>query len=277
MEHTTATFTGVHNTTIFYQTWRPATPKATVVVVHGYAEHSGRYQHVAEALVAANYSVWALDHRGHGQSQGNRATVKHFEEFVNDLASFVRLVRDKEPNGPLFMLGHSMGGLISTLYTLEYGHNLHGLVLTGPAFKVDAKTPKAVVKVGAFISKFLPQLPVAPFDPQWNSRDPKVVEAFKADALNYKGGIKAQMGTSMITATRIIDQRAGEISLPVLMLQGLDDRLVSPEAAIHAFGLFKSQDKTLHTYPGLYHEVLNEPEQTTLIPLIVEWLDAHIA
>lgn len=277
MEHTTATFTGVYNTTIFYQTWRPTTPKATVIVVHGYAEHSGRYQHVAEALVAANYSVWALDHRGHGQSQGNRATVKHFDEFVNDLASFVRLVRDKEPNGPIFMYGHSMGGLISTLYTLDYGHNLHGLVLTGPAFKVDANTSKVVVKVGAFISKFLPNLPVAPFDPQWNSRDSKVVEAFIADQLNYKGGIKAQMGTAMINATRVIDQRANEISLPVLLLQGEEDRLVSPAGAYQAFGAFKSQDKTMHSYPGLYHEVLNEPEQTTLIPLIIEWLDAHMA
>jgi alpha-beta hydrolase superfamily lysophospholipase len=275
VNHETGTMAGVGNTQIFYQSWRPAEPVGTVVVVHGYAEHSGRYAHVAAALSEAGYAVWALDHRGHGRSEGDRAIVAQFEHFVVDLAAFVRLVRERSGGQPLFILGHSMGGLISTHYAFDHQHQLSGLVLTGPAFKLDEGVSPVLLAVSGLVSALAPNAKVAPFDASGVSRDVQVVEAYMSDKLNYHGPVKARMGREMMMAGRGVLARAPEITIPVLVVQGEADRLVSPAGTYAAFAAFASADKTLRKYPEAYHEVLNEPEQTEIIPLIREWLDAH--
>jgi alpha-beta hydrolase superfamily lysophospholipase len=275
VNHNTGTMAGVGNTTIFYQSWRPAAPVGTVVVVHGYAEHSGRYAHVADALTEAGYAVWALDHRGHGRSEGDRAIVAQFEHFVVDLAAFVRLVREQSGDLPLFILGHSMGGLISTHYTFDHQHQLSGLILSGPAFKLDEGVSPVLLAVSGLVSALAPNAKVAPFDASGVSRDVRVVEAYMADKLNYHGHVKARMGRELMLAGRGVLARAPEITIPVLVVQGESDRLVSPAGTYAAYAAFGSADKTLRKYPEAYHEVLNEPEQTEIIPLIREWLDGH--
>jgi alpha-beta hydrolase superfamily lysophospholipase len=275
VKHDTGTMDGVGNTRIFYQSWRPDAPVGTVVVVHGYAEHSGRYAHVAAALSEAGYAVWALDHRGHGRSEGDRAIVTQFEHFVVDLASFVRLVREQSGDLPLFILGHSMGGLISTHYAFDHQHQLSGLILTGPAFKLDEGVSPLLLAVSGLVSALAPNAKVAPFDASGVSRDVRVVEAYMADELNYHGHVKARMGRELMLAGRGVLTRAPEITIPVLVVQGEADRLVSPAGTYAAFAAFASADKTLRKYPEAYHEVLNEPEQAEIIPLIREWLDAH--
>lgn len=275
VKHDTGTMNGVGNTNIFYQSWRPADPVGTVVIVHGYAEHSGRYTHVAEALTEAGYAVWALDHRGHGRSEGDRAIVAHFEHFVVDLAAFVRLVREHSRGLPLFILGHSMGGLISTHYAFDHQHQLDGLILSGPAFKLDEGVSPVLLALSGLVSTLAPSAKVSPFDPSGVSRDPRVIDAYMNDKLNYHGHVKARMGREMMLAAQAVLGRAPEITIPVLVVQGESDRIVSPAGAYAAFAAFSSADKTLRKYPEAYHEVLNEPEQTEIIPLIREWLDAH--
>lgn len=276
MDHHTGTFAGVGNATLFYQAWVPSDVVATVVLVHGYAEHSGRYAHVAAALNARGYAVWALDHRGHGQSSGPRATVDRFEHFIVDLAQFVRLVRQESATGPLVMLGHSMGGLISTLYAFDHQHNLAGLILSGPAMKLDEGVSPVLLALSRVLSALTPHVPVAPFDASGVSRDQKVIDAYMNDTLNYHGGIKARMGREMLLASRTVLDRAPILTLPILVVQGEADKLVNPSGTYAAFAAFGSQDKTLKRYPGAYHEVLNEPEQAEILPLIGEWLDARL-
>ncbi|RME45356.1 MAG: alpha/beta fold hydrolase, partial [Chloroflexi bacterium] len=129
MDHATGTFVGLDNLKIFYQHWRPETdPRAVLVIVHGYAEHSGRYQHVAEYFVERGYAVYALDHRGHGRSEGERAYVDRYNDLLVDLRTFVELVRQRELARRIFMVGHSMGGALATLFAAEHGDLLHGLV-----------------------------------------------------------------------------------------------------------------------------------------------------
>jgi alpha-beta hydrolase superfamily lysophospholipase len=276
MTHETGTFVGTDKTGIFYQSWVPEDAVATVIVVHGYAEHSGRYAHVAKALNASGYAVWALDHRGHGRSEGPRASVKRFEDFVADLATFVRLVQAKTVAGPLFMLGHSMGGLISTLYSFDHQDQLAGLILTGPAMKVDEGVSPLLLGLSVVLSAVAPQLPVGPFDPTGVSRDPDVVAAYINDKLNYTAGVKARMGRQFVLGTRSVLGRAPSLKLPILVIQGEADRLVSPAGTYAAFAAFGSADKTLKKYPGLYHEVLNEPEQDEILALICEWLNMRL-
>ena len=276
MTHETGRFVGVDNTGIFYQSWLPEHPVATVILVHGYAEHSGRYAHAAAALNAGGYAVWALDHRGHGRSEGPRATVGRFGQFIADLETFVGLVRSQAPAGPLFMLGHSMGGLIGTLYAFEHQDQLAGLIMTSPGMKVDDGVSPLLLGLSAAISAVAPHLPVGPFDPSGVSRDPNVVAGYLNDPLNYKGGVKARLGREFTLATRGVLPRAPSLKLPILVIQGDADRLVSPAGTYAAFAAFGSADKTLKKYPGLYHEVLNEPEQAEILALIREWLDLRM-
>ena len=272
----TGSFVGVRNTGIFYEYWLAEQPKAVVVVSHGYSEHSGRYRHVIDALVKANYNVWALDHRGHGRSEGNRAAPDDFEDFVADLAQFIRMVRQHSGKLDIFLLGHSMGGLISALYAYDYQHNLKGLILSGPAFRIGEDSPKALVAISGLVSRLAPNVEIQPFDPSYNSRDPKVVQAFRDDKLNYHGGVKARMAREMLTASQYALANAHKLTIPVLMLQGEQDKLVVPSGGYEAFAAFKSSDKTLKKYPDAFHEVLNEPEQAEIIPFMITWLDQHL-
>lgn len=272
---TTGLFTGVDQIGIFYQTWSPDHADATVVLVHGYAEHSGRYAHVAQALNERGYAVWALDHRGHGRSEGERAFVKQFDHFVADLTTFVDLVRAQRPDGPLFMLGHSMGGLIATLYALRHQQQLTGLVLSGPAFKTDEGASPLLLAVSGVVSKIAPHAPASKLDSAAISRDQAVVDRYLHDPLVYTGPVKARMAREIILAGQQALAQAPRLHIPVLVVQGDADRLVSPTGTQAVFDAFGSSDKQIVRYPNLYHEVMNEPEQAEVLALIGDWLDQH--
>lgn len=272
-ERQTGTFVGAADTGIFYQRWTPPNPEATAIVVHGYAEHSGRYAHVADALVRRGYDVWALDHRGHGRSEGVRAHVDRFQQYVDDFASFVELVRRARPAGPLFIVAHSMGALIATLYAFDHQDKLDGLALTGPAYNVENGAPPILLALSAVVSAIAPKLAVGPFDNTGISRDPAVVEASNNDPLVYHGKLRARLGREFLLASRSVLGRAPSLKLPVLVIQGEADRIINPDGARTVFPAFGSTDKTVKYYPQCFHEVLNEPEQDEIIALIGDWLD----
>ncbi len=276
-DYQSATWSGVKGLALFYEAWLPEHPRADIVLVHGYAEHSGRYKHVIEALIGDGYAVWTYDHRGHGRSEGTRGLSERFEYLVMDLSEFVRMVRSRNAGRPIFMLGHSMGGLVSTVYALDYSHNLAGLILSSPAFKVDEHTPLPLLWISELISAWLPHLPTLPFDNSGISRDEAVRAAYLNDPLNYIGPVKARMGRELWEGTQIVHARAQEISLPVLVTIGEQDPIASPVGTADMFSRFSAADKTLQRYPDAYHEVLNEPEQHDMLALIRTWLAERLA
>jgi alpha-beta hydrolase superfamily lysophospholipase len=249
-------------TRLYYRAWSNGPDsRGQIVVAHGYAEHSGRYGHVAAALTEAGFNVWALDHRGHGQSEGERGNIESVWTAVADLDLFVDLVRGAEPDGPLFLLGHSMGGLIAAAYAEEHQDRLSGLALSGALLHI---APEVVALADV---EEIPDLGLA----DAVSSDPRVVQAYKDDPLVYlgpppRGFLKA---AGQVEEVR---QRLGELTVPILAMHGSADLLVSPQALRDLVAAVASEDLTTVLWPGLWHEIFNEPAQKDVIGFLVRWL-----
>ncbi len=257
--------------------WVPNTIKAVVFVIHGYGEHLGRYAHVIDALAQSGYAVYALDHRGHGRSDGLRAYITDFNVPIRDLKTFVDTVRQTHPEKPFFMLGHSMGALISLGYVVEYPQDMIGLVTSGLPLMPDANVPKPVIKIGELLSKVIPKAPLlALVGLDTLSTDPAVIERFQQDPLTYKGGMRIGLGNGMNVKAKELRGKLDRVKLPVLILHGEDDRLVSISGSVLFNEQAASADKTYISYPGLRHEILNEPEHDAILKVIIQWLDARL-
>jgi alpha-beta hydrolase superfamily lysophospholipase len=236
-----------------------------VVVAHGYAEHSGRYGHVAAALNRAGLGVWALDHRGHGQSEGERANIESVWTAVSDLDLFVDLVRETNPSDPLFLLGHSMGGFIAAAYAEEHQDRLSGLALSGPLLHIDP-----AVTALADLDE-IPDLGLADLV----SSDPAVVQAYKDDPLDYLG--PPPRGFLQAAAqVEEVRRRLPELTLPLLVMHGSGDMLVSPQALKDVVASVSSEDVTAVLWPGLWHEIFNEPRQDDVLQFLTEWIGRHL-
>jgi len=275
-QHRSGEMEGSKGLTLYWQVWLPeATPKAVVILVHGLAEHSGRYGHVADHLVAHGYAVYALDHRGHGRSQGRRAQVGRMDYVVDDLHRFAAQVRLDQPGKAFFLLGHSLGGGIALAYALKYQDELKGLVLSAPAVLFEGVSPlqARALKV---LSALTPGLPVIVLDGTAVSRDPEVVRAYDGDPFNYRGKIPVRTVAEMARSAEQIQEKLGSLRLPVLLLHGTGDRLVAASASRLIHDRASSPDKTLRLYDGLYHEVLNEPEREQVLAEVSGWLDRHL-
>jgi acylglycerol lipase len=259
---------------LFERRWLPrGTPRGAVAIVHGYAEHSGRYGHVAERLVERGYAVFALDLRGHGRSPGARAVVRSFDEYVADVSAFLAGVRRRHAEVPVFLLGHSMGGLIVSLYLTEHGDFLRGAVLSGPAVRAEGNGPRVIEWLFRAIGRVLPNLRVATLDSTKVSRDPAEVAAYDADPLNYHGKMKAGLVAAFSKALRTLQKRAAGISIPIAIFHGSADGLADPEGSRVLHNRVSSADKMLRIYDGLYHEIFNEPERERVIGDVIAWLD----
>ncbi len=248
-----------------YRFWPADRPRGRVIISHGFAEHSGRYGHVAAALNQASLSVWAPDHRGHGGSEGERANIESVWTAVDDLDLLVDLVEAGSQPGPLFLLGHSMGGLIATAYAEQHQDRLDGLVLSGALLHVD---PGVVALADA---EEIPDLGLA----DAVSRDPDVVRAYKEDPDVYLG----PPPRGFLRSAGEVDQvrsRFSELSLPILVMHGSADLLVNPQALRDVVAGVASDDLTAVMWPGLWHEIFNEPEKDRVIATAVDWISARI-
>lgn len=277
MQHATGTFRAFDGQTIHHRSWRPdGDLRGAIVLVHGLGEHAGRYEHVAAALVAAGYGVFALDHRGHGRSTGKRAFVKSYDEFMRDLTQFRRMVEAEHPDTPLVMLGHSMGGNIVMGHVLGNQEGLAGIVLSGPALQVGGDISPVQLKVFSVMAKVAPGFRPQGLSADAISRDPAVVEAYRNDPLVFTGKISAGLGAALIGAMQTFPQRYDQLRLPILVLHGTDDQLadVAGSRALEAGAVHA--DVTARYYEGLYHEVFNEPEQDRVIADLLGWLDAVV-
>jgi len=260
----------------YWQGWPVQAPAGVVVLVHGVHEHSSRYRHVAERLSAARYAVYAVDHPGHGRSPGTRGNIDSMAAAVRGVGMLAGLAGQRHPDVPLFVYGHSLGGLIALQYlTGTQDERIRGGVLSSPALDTSAATG-AQKLVALLLSRLLPDAGVAHADLNTISRDNKVVQAFRADALNYTGKLRARTGAEIMLAVSAMPQRLTSLTLPLLVLHGSADRLVPPAASEVVRANAGSPDLTVKIYDGLYHELHNEPEQQEVLDGIVAWLDARL-
>jgi acylglycerol lipase len=260
---------------IFWQSWSPETARGTVVIVHGLGEHSGRYAHVAHRLVAEGFAVRALDHRGHGRSDGPRAVIDRVANAVSDLDELVVSAGSAQPGLPVFMLGHSMGGLLAVEYALAHQERLAGLLLSGALAAVDA-APAPARMIARVVSAIAPRTGLIALDATLVSRDRQVVAAYRADPLVHHGKIPARTVAELMTAGERFPERVDRITVPTLIMYGSEDRLCPPSGSVMLGERIGAADTTVKRYDGLYHEILNEPEQQTVLDDVCAWLDAHV-
>jgi len=276
VQHQEGNFTGLENLELYYQAWLPeGGPVAVLLVVHGLAEHSSRYGNVVDYFVPRGYAVYALDHRGHGRSGGQRAYVERFSDYLADLKTFFDMVRSWHPGAKIFMVGHSMGGTISLTYSLRHQDELDGLLLSGASVKVGESISPLVIAVGKLIAKLLPKMGMVVLDASTISRDPAVVAAYDNDPLVYRGKVPARTGAELIGTMQALPDQVSQLRLPVLIMHGTADRLGDPQGSQWLFQSVGSSDKTLKLYEGYYHEIFNEPEHERVLADVETWLAAH--
>ena len=274
MQMTEFHFTGAGGVQIYAASWLPeGTPRDHLVLAHGYGEHLGRYQAVAEFFTAAGYAVHALDHRGHGKSGGARAVIDSFANADADIDTLVDRVRAESGLRQVKLVGHSMGGSLALNYALNHPEKLSGLVLSGPA--VGGGLPKVQALLLAVISRIAPGLGMIQLDADAVSRDPLVVAAYKADPLVFHGKVPARTAREMMHAVTTYPARVRAMQLPCLLMHGSADSLVRADDAQPVFDAIASPDKTVRIFEGLYHEIFNEPERLDVLGIMKNWLDAR--
>ncbi len=244
------------------------------MLAHGAGEHSARYGHVAKALTERGYAVWAPDHRGHGQSEGPRALIDSLERAVEDIHTVVTMVAAEASGRRPFLLGHSMGGLLATAYTLRHQETIAGLVLSAPAAALETASPVTRF-VSAMLSRITPRLGVFAVDPAGVSRDPDVVRDYEDDPQVFHGKLPVRTVAELAGEIGALEDRVPAITLPVLLMYGTADPIVPPSGSVMLSKRISSDDLTTTPYEGLYHEILNEPERDAVIAEILGWLDAH--
>ncbi len=269
MEVTTGTVTASDGVELFTRAWVPDDPRATVLIVHGAGEHSGRWDHVGRFLGDRGYAVTAFDLRGHGQSGGHRFHVDSFDRFLNDIVTAADTFDDQLPWA---LYGHSIGGLIGTMYLQSDRPQPAVAVLSAPA--LDDNLPAYLHLAGEVLGRVVPTLAVEnSFTGEQLSRDPAVGDAYFADPLVQTKGTTG-FGRAGFAAQRSALQRIDRIRVPTLVFHGAEDRLVPPSASA-PLAAVDGAKRTL--YPGLRHETHNEPEQDQVLGDVADWLDAALS
>ena len=274
MKHIEWTLAGHGGITLQAQGWLPeGEPRDVIAIAHGYAEHGGRYGNLVERLVPLGYALYALDHRGHGRSGGKRALVDRMDRVIEDFHAFTGDVRARHGGGRIKLLGHSMGGNVAFGYALNWPDDLSGLILSGPL--IGGELPAAQRIPLSILSAITPSVGMISLPPEAVSRDPAVVEAYIADPLVTVGKVPARTAYEMLSAVARYRVAAPSMQVPVLIQHGEADSLVPLEGNRDIFAAIGSADKTVITYPGLFHEIYNEPEKDAVIADLANWLDAH--
>jgi alpha-beta hydrolase superfamily lysophospholipase len=268
-------FQGVGGLRIFMRSWRPITKaRGVVVIVHGFNSHSGHYFWVADQLVSHGLSVYALDHRGRGKSEGDRFFVETVADYVSDVDTLVDIARSREASLPMFMLGHSAGGVIACTYALEHQDKLAGLICESFAFQVPA--PDFALKVIKGLSHIAPHAHVLREKNEDFSRDPAVVQSMNADPLIANEVQPAETVAAMVRADERLKKEFPLIRLPVFILHGTADRVTKPSGSQFFYDTAGSRDKTLKLYDGYYHDPLNDIGKETVMDDITQWIEARL-
>lgn len=274
---TERTFDGVGGVRIVYDVWTPdAAPRAVVVLSHGLGEHARRYDHVAQRFGEAGLVTYALDHRGHGRSGGKRVLVKDISEYTGDFDTLVGIAKKEHPGCKCIVLGHSMGGGIVFAYGVERPDDYDLMVLSGPAVAAQHAVSPLLVLVAKIVGAIAPGLPVQELDSAAISRDPAVVAAYDSDPLVHHGKVPAGIARALLLVGETMPARAAALTAPMLVVHGVEDRLIPVDGSRELIAHVGSSDAELKEYPGLFHEVFNEPERDQVLDDVVSWMNARV-
>jgi len=262
---------------LYRRWWRPAEPRAALLLVHGYAEHCGRYDHVGHWFAARGFSVHAYDHRGHGKSEGRVCHVDRFDEFLDDLGRMLDAVREAEPGRPVFLVGHSMGGLITCAFLRERHPDVAGAVTSGAALAMPDAFPRWRAIAVRILRRLVPCLSLPSGLPtEAVSRDPDVVRAYEADPLVHS---TMTMSFAMEMLDRLQRTAGGgaDVRVPMLMLHGGADALVAADGTLAFAETVGVPGSDVRIYPELYHEIFNEPEHEAVFADVLAWVEERLA
>jgi len=276
MQHTEGSFRGVDGIELCYQAWRPeAAPRAVLAVTHGFGEHSGRYKNVVDHFVPRGYAVYGYDLCGHGRSPGKRGFIRAWSDYRGGTAAFLKMVAEKEPRRPLFLYGHSLGGLIVLDYVLHTPEGLKGVIASGPSLGAPGISP-FLLALSRILSVILPSFAMdTKLDATTISRDPLVVKAYKEDPLVHSMGT-ARLGGEMNATVQWTQAHAQDIRLPLLIIQGAEDRLAPAQDSRRFFDHVTYADKERIEYPGGFHEPHNDMEYPKVMADVERWVERHL-
>jgi len=266
---------------IFYRSWLPtpvAQPniRAIVILSHGLAEHSGRYEELGLALAAKGMAVYALDHQGHGQSEGTRVYVKSFKDFISDVHQLTELAKKRHPTTKkVFLLGHSMGALISVHSANDAPRLYDGVVLSAPPLKLDLDP--VTRKAAAFISSLLPKLGGPGLDVSTLCHDVSVVDRYNNDPLIGMGPQTFRITNELIKAIDDVPKFAPKFAVPYLLMHGTSDKMCMYEGSVEFDAKTISKDKKFVSFKGNFHELYNEPDRMErAFAETISWLEERI-
>lgn len=277
MDQSEATFQGHGGLDLFYQRWRPpATPRAALAVVHGFGEHSSRYGNVVDWFVPKGYAVYAFDQRGHGRSPGQRGHIDSADEIRGDVRAFLHRVRSEEAGRTVFLLGHSMGGLVVLDFVLHDSSGLAAVVASGPILSQPGVSP-LLLQLSRLLSRLWPTLPMnVGLDVTALSRDQAVVEAYVNDPLVH-GKTTTRGGAEVMATVDWTQAHAADLALPLLIVHGGADRICDPAASRTFFENVTFADKQRIEYEGYYHEVFNDLGKERVLADVEAWLESHLS
>jgi acylglycerol lipase len=277
MQYTEGKFTGRNNYSLYRQAWLPdGIPVAVLIVVHGIAEHSGRYANLVNYFVPKGYAVYSFDLRGHGKSDGKRSYIERFSYYLDDLKIFYDKVQEENKNIKVFLVGHSMGSTIAIDYALEHQNEISGLIVSGATLKAGASIKKASIFMAKILSVILPKIGVSALSAAGISRDKAVIEAYVNDPLDYTGKLSARTGAELLKTMDNVQSRISELSLPILIMHGTADRISDLSSSQMLYDGASSKDKTMKLYEGFYHEIFNDPDCQQVFSDMGDWLKLHI-
>ena len=270
-----STFEGAGGLKIFTRSWQPeAQTRGVVVIVHGFNSHSGQYLWVGEQFAAKGVAASALDLRGRGRSEGERYYVEKIEDYTDDVATLVRTAKSENPGLPVFLLGHSAGGVVSCIYTLDHQSEIDGLICE--SFAYDLPAPDIVLSFLKGLSYITKHTHVFTLHNEIFSRDPLVVESMNNDPLIHGESQPVQTAKVLIDAAGRLNEEFGLIKLPVLILHGTEDKATNPSGSQFFYDHNGSTDKTLKLYQGHYHDLLNDLDKEVVMADITNWIGARL-
>lgn len=262
---------------LYFRYWPVAKKaKAVVMLVHGLGEHCQRYNHLAEHLAQFNIALSSMDLPCHGKSEGTRGHIDSFDVYENAVLELYERTKQQHPDEPIFLLGHSMGGLIAAKFLLAHQDKFAGALLSGPAIKSPQEPPAWQVAIIKGIAKLFPKTPILALESSAVSRDPAEVEKYMNDPLIHHAKLTAKFLLNMTNTMEHCKDNAKFINLPIKIMHGSADVMTSPEGSQTFYDSLGSKDKTINFYEGLYHEIFNEPEKDQIFAEMTDWLNARI-
>jgi alpha-beta hydrolase superfamily lysophospholipase len=277
MKHTEGIVRGTDGIELYYQCRQPeGEARAVLAIVHGHGEHSGRYANVVHALVPRGCAVYGFDHRGHGRSRGQRGHIDSWAQYRGDVGAFLRMIENREPHRPVFLMGHSMGALVVLDYLIHDSKGLRGAIISGAPIQPAGVVKPVLVFASRLLSRVCPRFPMRlGLDASALSRDAAVVRAYVEDPLVH-GRFTARWGAEALDAVARVKARAADVDVPVLLVHGEADRLNLPGGMRDFFAKVGSADKTLLVYPEMYHELHNDLGYDRYLSDLERWLTGHL-